>query len=90
MHNNDLYDSFNKQNSDEIVEKIKMGYYAEDARATAISILNERNIPIPAFEENFSSPKIPFYKSHPIWFWTFFSAGVTIIGRLIQRIVNSF
>ena len=90
MRNNDLYDSLNKLNSDEIGEKIKMGYYAEDARATAISILNERNIPIPVFEENFSSPKIPFRKSHPIWFWTFFSAGVTILTRLIHKIVNSF
>jgi hypothetical protein len=90
MRHSDLYNSLNKLRSEEISERIKMGYYADDARATAIFILNERNIHIPAFEENYSSPKIPFYKSHPIWFWTFFSAGLMIIGRLIQRIVNSF
>jgi len=90
MEKTSLYDSLNKLNSNEIVERIKLGYYADDAQAIAISILNERNIPIPTFEENYSSPKIPFYKSHPIWFWTFFGAGATLINRIIQRIVNSF
>ena len=90
MEQSFLYDSLNKLNSNEIVERIKMDSYADDAKAVAIHILNERNIPIPTFEENYISPKIPFYKSHPIWFWTFFSAGVTILTRLIQKIIHSF
>jgi hypothetical protein len=85
-----IYESLNKLNSNEIVERIKMGHYSDEAKAIAISILNERNIPVPTFDENYSSPKISFYKSHPIWFWTFFSVGITIVTRLIQKIVNSF
>ena len=90
MEKSFLYESLNKLNSSEIVERIKMDSYADDAKEVANHILNERNIPIPTFEENYSSPKIPFRKSHPIWFWTFFSAGVTILTRLIHKIVNSF
>jgi hypothetical protein len=82
MENSFLYDSLNKLNSNKIVERIKMVSYADDAKAVAI--------PITTFEENYTSPKIPFYKSHPIWFWTFFSAGVTILTILIKKIVHSF
>ena len=89
MEKSFLYDSLNKLNSNEIVERLKMDSYADDAKAVAIHILNERNIPIPTCEENYSSPKIPFYKSHPIWFWTFLSVGVTILTRLIQKIVHT-
>ncbi len=90
MEKSFLYDSLNKLTSSEIVERIKMNNYADDAKAVAIHILNERNIPIPNFEENYTSPKIPFRKSHPIWFWTFFGASVTILIRLIHKIVNLF
>jgi hypothetical protein len=62
----------------------------EGYQGVAEKILTERNISIPIFDENYSSPKIPFYKSHPIWFWTFFGAGVTVLTRLIQKIANSF
>jgi hypothetical protein len=90
MEKSFLYDSLNKLNSNEIVERIKMGYYSEDAMPIAISILNERNIPIPTFEENYSSPKIPFFKSHSILFWWLFATGAALLIRLIQKIVNSF
>ncbi len=90
MEKSFLYDNLDKLSSNEIVERLKMGSYTDDAKAVAIDILNERNIPVPTFEENHSSPKMPFYKSHPIWFWTFFGAGVTILIRLIQKIVHTF
>ncbi len=90
MEKSFLYDSINKLNSNEIVERLKMNGYADDAKEIAIHILNERNIPIPAYEENYSSPKIPFHKSHPIWFWTFFGVGVTFITRLLQRVFAAF
>ena len=36
MENSFLYDSLNKLNSSEIVERIKMGSYADDAKEVAI------------------------------------------------------
>jgi hypothetical protein len=90
MFDSNLYVNINNLNSEEIIEKIKIGYFNEEAQKVAEKILTERNISIPIFDENYSSPKIPFYKSHPIWFWTFFGAGVTVLTRLIQKIANSF
>ena len=90
MTQSNLYDNLNKLNSDELVERYKSGYYTDEAKDVVVSIFNERNISIPLVDENYSSVKIPFYKSHPIWFWTFFGAGVTILIRLIQKIANSF
>jgi hypothetical protein len=90
MEKSFLYDNLNKLSSNEIVDRLKMDGYTDDAKAVAIHILNERNIPVPTFEKNYASPKMPFYKSHPIWFWTFFGAGVAILIRLIQKIVHAF
>jgi len=90
MTQSNLYDNLNKLTSDELIEKYKSGYYTDDAKDVVVEIFKERNISVPLVDENYSSTKIPFYKSHPIWFWTLFGASATLLTRLIQRIVNSF
>ena len=81
----DLYEKINKLTDDEISKKVKGGHYNDDANSIAVAILKQRGLNVPPLEEGCIEPKIPFYKSHPIWFWTFVGAGFTILRHAIEK-----
>ncbi len=80
-----LYDAIEKLNDDEIVERIKSDYYNDEALIIAKEILVQRGLQVPTVEEGYIKPKITFRESHPIWYWTFVGAGITMFLRLIKH-----
>lgn len=82
----ELFDNINKLTTEEVCERIKSGYYSDTSLETAAAVLKLRGLDAPAVDENYTRPSIPFYKSHPIWFWTFAGAGLTALGRLISKL----
>ena len=86
--NNSLYESIDLLNDSEIVERIKGEYYNDDALIIAKEILLKRGVPIPKVEEGYVKPKITFRQSHPIWYWTFVGAGLTMLLRLVKHLLN--
>jgi hypothetical protein len=87
--NSSVYQAIDRLNNEEIVEKIRGNYYNDEVLVVAKEILLMRGVAIPAVEEDYIKPKIPFRKSHPIWFWTFFGAVATAFGRLIKQWIQS-
>lgn len=84
----ELFDNINKLTTEEVCERIKSGYYSDTSLEIATAVLKLRGVDAPAVDENYQTPSIPFYKSHPIWFWTFAGAGMTAFGRLISKLLQ--
>jgi hypothetical protein len=87
--NSELFENLNKLSDEEISLRVKGGYYTNEAHNVAVEVLKSRGLPVPEVQEGYIEPKIPFRKSHPIWFWTFVGAFATAFGRLIKQWIQS-
>ena len=85
---NNIWDNLNRLSDEEISTAVKGGHYTEEFNAVAIEILKKRGIPVPEVEIGYVKPKVPFYKSHPIWFWTFTGAILSALGRWINKLAQ--
>ena len=88
IDNFSLHQTIDMLSDGEIIERIKGNYYSDDALSIAKEILVKRGVPVPEVEEGYIKPKFKFRESHPIWYWTFVGAGVTMVLRLIKQLLN--
>jgi hypothetical protein len=85
----ELFQNLNRLSDEEISLRVKGGYYSDEANNVAVEILKSRGLAVPEVIEGYIEPKVPFRKSHPIWFWTFVGAFGTAFGRLIKQWIQS-
>ena len=85
--NVELYENINKLNDDEIHDRVKAGFFDEEAYEIAVGILKTRGASVPQVQEGYIKQNIPFRKRHPLVFWTIVSViGVAISKALIRHI----
>jgi hypothetical protein len=84
-----IWDNLNRLSDEEIYEKVKGGHYTEEFNTVAIEILKQRGLSVPEVKEGYVKQKIPFRKSHPIWFWTFTGAIISALVRWINQLIRT-
>jgi hypothetical protein len=81
---NELYDRINRLESEEIVAKIRSGYFDGGALPIASEILRSRGITVPTVDAGYVEKKEPLYKRRPILFFTLLGVVTLAAKRLFD------